>query len=109
MNEVSSSILHSVYKLHEGILYSCIRNTAETDGEPEVTLSMVLNFFTGSDAVPPCGYANPPELNYSPCNVMPTASACAPSLTLPTKYSDYEEFKSNLIKGITWHGGFGLY
>lgn len=84
--------------------------TAESEGDSdEVTLGTVLNFFTGSDAIPPCGYANPPELNFSPCNVLPTASTCAPSLTLPTKYSNYDDFKSNLVKGMTWHGGFGLY
>ena len=73
-----------------------------------MTLGMVLNFFTGSDGIPPCGYSNPPELNFNSVNVLPTASTCAPSLTLPTKFSDYEEFKASLVKGLTWHGGFGL-
>ena len=70
-------------------IYLLYFTTAESDGDPgEVTLGMVLNFFTGSDAIPPCGYGNPPELNFSPDNVMPTASTCAPSLTLPTKCSN---------------------
>ena len=73
-----------------------------------MTLGMVLNFFTGSNGIPPCGYSNPPELNFNSVNVLPTASTCAPSLTLPTKFSDYEEFKASLVKGLTWHGGFGL-
>ena len=84
----------------------------ENDGE--VTSGIVLNFFTGSDAVPPCVYANPPELNFSADNVMPNASTCAPNckhmcslIDPPSKYSNYEEFKSNLIKGISWHGGGG--
>ena len=51
-------------KLHDGI-YSCIRTTAKIDGEPgEVTLGLVLNFFTGYDAVLLCGYANPSEVNF---------------------------------------------
>lgn len=69
---------------------------------------MILAFFTGTDTVPPLGFNKSVTLNFNPSIPYPTASTCALELTLPTKYSDFDEFKKNLDVGFTMHGGFGL-
>ena len=73
-------------------------------GEATVTLEGILQFFTGAIQAPCIGFHDP-ELNF---NVYPTASTCALQLTLPTKYSVYEDFKKSLTTGFLCHGGFGL-
>lgn len=72
-----------------------------------VSLSMVLSFFTGSDSIPPLGIPDA-VLNFNPDIMYPTASTCAIELTLPTKLTDYSQFKRNLTVAFTMHGGFGL-
>lgn len=47
-------------------------------------------------------------LSFNPKQPYPTASTCAVELTLPTKYSNFEEFKTHLDIAFTMHGGFGL-
>ena len=76
--------------------------------EISVSLGQVLNFFSGAYTIPPCGYpGKKPTLKFNEDDVFPTASTCAIHLTLPTKYEDYETFKSKLDMAFTMHGGFG--
>ncbi len=74
-----------------------------------VSLSTVLNFFSGADDIPPGGFPLPPAINFNSRNIYPTASTCAVELTLPTQYhDDYDLFKEKLDTAFTCHGGFGL-
>ena len=74
-----------------------------------VSIGMILNFFTGAESIPPCGFPpGKPVLSFNSSNPYPTASTCALELTLPTKYDDYQEFKSKMDQAFSMHGGFGL-
>ena len=68
---------------------------------------MILAFFTGADSIPPLGYSSV-VLNFNAKNHYPTASTCALELTLPTKYTNYEQFKRQMDVALSMHGGFGL-
>ncbi|XP_065885983.1 uncharacterized protein [Dysidea avara] len=73
----------------------------------EGDLSLALRFFTGSERIPPEGFAEC-TLYFNANNKYPTASTCGLNLTLPTKYVDkYEEFKRNMIYGFKHNGGYG--
>lgn len=63
-----------------------------------VTLSTVLSFVTGAEEIPPLGFPHDATLH-----PYPTASTCAIQLTVPSKYTTYEDFRKNMN-----HGGFGL-
>ena len=78
-------------------------------GECDVTLQDVLVFFTGSSAIPPLGFPVIASLNFNDENPYPSASTCSISLTLPTKYSAFSDFKQKFVFAMTGHGGFGLY
>ena len=78
-------------------------------GNYDVTLEDVLAFFTGSGTVPPMGFPMAASLHFNEQNPYPTVSTCSLSLTLPTKYSTYSDFKNNFLFAIQNHGGFGLY
>lgn len=75
-------------------------------------LETVLMFFTGGEEIPPTGYGAlvQPCLNFSCDQPYPTASTCAISLTLPTKYvgEPYSSFKQAMDTAMLCHGGFGL-
>ena len=73
-----------------------------------VSLGMVMSFFSGADDIPPIGYRRPPEINFNPTSPYPTSSTCALQLTLPTGYSEYGPFKRALDTAFTMHGRFGL-
>ena len=74
-----------------------------------VSIPMIINFFSGSESVPPCGFPpGKPVLSFNNQNPYPTASICAIELTLPTKYTVYQEFKQKLDQVFKMHGGFGL-
>ncbi|XP_065885486.1 E3 ubiquitin-protein ligase Itchy homolog isoform X2 [Dysidea avara] len=73
----------------------------------EGDLSLALRFFTGSERIPPEGFAEC-TLYFNANNKYPTASTCGSNLTLPTKYVDkYEEFKRNMIYGFKHNRGYG--
>jgi hypothetical protein len=74
-----------------------------------VSIAMIMNFFCGSESVPPCGFPpGKPVLSFNAQNPYPTASTCAIELTLPTRYAVYQEFKEKLDQAFKMHGGFGL-
>ena len=72
------------------------------DGDTDdLDISDCMVFFSGFDTE--C------TLNFNSCNVYPTASTCALTLTLPTKYhDDYYHFKDKMLYAFANHGGFGL-
>lgn len=72
-------------------------------------LRMFSHFFTGSGAIPPLGFPEAASLHFNDQNPYPTASTCSLSLTLPTKYSAYHDFRNNFLFVMKNHGGFGLY
>jgi hypothetical protein len=72
------------------------------------SLGMVMSFFSGADDIPPMGYIRPPEINFNPQSIYPTASTCALQLTLPTCHTEYNHFKDALDTAFLMHGGFGL-
>ncbi len=75
--------------------------------EDYVSLESILSFFTGSDTVPPLGYASV-TLSFNKHNIYPTSSTCAVELTLPTIHKDFNTFKEYMDVAMTMHGGFGL-
>ena len=77
-------------------------------GELDVVLSEVLGFFTGAGSIPPLGFESA-TLTFNPENPYPTASTCGLSLTIPTKYETYDQFKQHFLFAMCNHGGFGLY
>ena len=80
------------------------------DGEiPDVSLSLVLMFFTGVEYPPPTGFDNGAEMWFDSESVFPTASTCALVLTLPTKYHNNSEMIiERMIYALHNHGGFGM-
>lgn len=83
--------------------------TADGTAPQLLSLENVLNFFTGSEVVPPQGFDPKPTLLFNSENIFPTASTCAIELCLPTRYYDnYTAFCEKLTLGFTSHGGFGL-
>ena len=63
-----------------------------------VTLKSILALFIGNT---PIGLFIC-SVEFQPFNPYPTA------LTLPTKYTDYDEFKKHVDAALTVHGVFGL-
>ena len=78
-------------------------------GASDISLGIVLSFFTGSSHPPPMGFTSEATLTFNAINPYPTASTCGLSLTLPSKYTEYVDFKDHFIYGMLNHGGFGLY
>lgn len=80
----------------------------ETEGDM-LYLGNCLSFFTGASQIPPTGFDIASTLNFNSINIYPTASTCALTLTLPTKYhSSYLLFKEKVLFAFCNHGGFGL-
>lgn len=73
----------------------------------DVTLENILIFFTCCDRTPPLGFDPAPTLQFGTSNGMPRSSTCINRLFLPIHQS-YDDFRRNMILGISNHGGFGL-
>ena len=77
--------------------------------EPDhLSLGEIMVFFSGCDKVPPLGFDFDPSTTFDEGNVYPTASTCALSLVLPTRYQSYDAFKEKVTFGFKNYGGFGL-
>ena len=85
------------------IAHSCHDNFLTTGS---MTLSTIMNFFTGAEEIPPSGFSTEPTLYFN-TDLYPTASTCGVELTLPSIYSRYEDFKRNMDIALQSHGGFG--
>ena len=81
---------------------------AEAEGPRDITLDNILVFFSGTDKVPPLGFTPDPALAFNSDAWYPTASTCSLTLFLPTRYNDYQTFKSRLTVAFKDHGGFGI-
>ena len=95
------------YVIRYSHIYTTNLTNDLTESTTRVSLKTVLAFFTGADCIPPLGYTSA-VLSFNESNPYPTASTCAIQLTLPTKYTDYEQFRHNLEIAFQMHGGFGL-
>ena len=75
-----------------------------------VCLEDVLMFMTGAEEMPTDGYgcSVAPCVYFNDDQPYPTASMCSISLTLPTKYKSYNDFKHAMDTAMKCHGGFGL-
>lgn len=90
--------------------YYCSTVTLRTFSPLDLTLQDILSFFSGGEGIPPTGFETSSSLRFSRASVLPTASICAVSLTLPTCYHDQPEvFKQKMLIAIMNHGGFGLW
>ena len=78
-------------------------------GEVECQLKDILIFTSGSDRIPPVGFAKDPFVIflYSQLDLLPTASTCDIQLRLPTAHKEYDQFQEYMILGIKGHNGFG--
>ena len=83
-----------------------IPNMVVVDGA-EVSLADILVFFCGASNIPPLGFDTDPCLAFDHDSCYPFASTCAMHLTLPAQCSEFEKFRFNMNKALTWHGGFG--
>ena len=72
-----------------------------------LTLEDVLVFVTGADHVPPMGFEKRLTLSFDSNSLYPTASTCSLTLYLPTRFVEYEDFKTGMIEGIVSGFGFG--
>eukprot|EP00118_Oscarella_pearsei_P022895 m.268449 g.268449 ORF g.268449 m.268449 type:complete len:69 (+) comp40528_c0_seq3:1423-1629(+) len=66
-----------------------------------------MAFFTGASIVPVLGFQEKSTLCFSDSEVYPTSSTCALTLTLPSQYKDYKNFKEKMAHALKNHGGFG--
>ncbi|MES9881586.1 MAG: hypothetical protein ABW185_11965 [Sedimenticola sp.] len=74
------------------------------------SLEDVLAFWTGARAVPPLGFPKELEVDFISCenNQLPVAHTCAMSLELKRGITDPDKFQQDMVKAITWSGGFYL-
>ena len=73
----------------------------------QLKLEDVLVFATGSNCPPPLGFEKKVTIEFDSRGQYPTTSTCGLTLSLPTRYDLYEEFKSAMIEGIVSGFGFG--
>lgn len=79
-------------------------------GASGVTLQEVLAFWTGSCSIPPLGFGKKLEISFveSVQRRLPTAHTCGMVLELWRGYTDPDEFCDDMLKAISWGGGFHL-
>ncbi|XP_019856540.1 PREDICTED: uncharacterized protein LOC105314041 isoform X2 [Amphimedon queenslandica] len=74
-------------------------------GSVLTTLSQLLNFYTGSNEIPPTGFDLSSTLQFSNTIDLPTASTCSLCLTIPTQYFDkYDVFKEKMLWELSTMG-----
>ena len=95
----------ATYMLFIDFLHQC-----ECGDIPDMRLSDVLSFFTGSRFLPPIGFDTQPALRFKSDAMYPLASTGVLQLTLPTMYhNDPTSFQDKVAFGMKNHGGFGLF
>ena len=80
------------------------------DGEIDgLSLNAILSFFMGADLLPPGGFEIGAEMWFDPDIMFLTASMCAFTLILPTKYHDNAKiFQNKMAYAIQNYGGFRM-
>ena len=74
--------------------------------ERAITLD-ILTFATGADRIPPLGFEDILTLKFDSSTRFPLASTCSLSLSLPTRFNDYQDFRKAVIEGVVSGFGFG--
>lgn len=69
-------------------------------------LKDILIFCSGTDHIPPTGFAKSPAIEFAYQQNLPTASTCDIVLRLPCKHADYPSFREFMILGIKGNLGF---
>lgn len=79
-------------------------------GQTEVALEELLSFWTGANTLPPLGFQNKLEIQFvnSDSPRLPKAYTCGLVLELCRGLSDPDLFRQDMVKAITWSGGFHL-
>ncbi|XP_026093250.1 G2/M phase-specific E3 ubiquitin-protein ligase-like [Carassius auratus] len=75
-----------------------------------LTLENVLEFTSGSSAIPPHGFLQQPKIKFlheAPEKIFPEANTCNIVLKLPIHYN-YESFKMHMSNGILWAPTLGV-
>lgn len=75
--------------------------------ERAITLEDILVFVTGADHLPPLGFEDILTLKFDHSTGFPLASTCSLTLSLPTRFSEYQEFRKAVIEGVVSGFGFG--
>jgi len=75
-------------------------------------LAEILAFWTGADAVPPCGFSQKLTMEFysrgpEEHRRLPSASTCALTLWLPRNIQDPDELWRMLTDALTMSAGFG--
>ena len=82
-----------------------------SDGRSELSLGDILQFWTGADSVPPCGFREPLTLAFYAQEEgivrLPNCHTCAMILRLPRGAEDPEIFQKLLEFAIKGTQGFG--
>ena len=89
----------------------CIFNViVDEDTDIGCSVEDVMVFFSGSNHIPPTGFAKKPTIVFvhDPLRKLATASTCDLQLRLPVCHgTDYETFKQNMVLSIKGNDGFG--
>lgn len=76
----------------------------------EVSLEDLLAFWTGASEVPPLGFDHKLRITFNENSqyLLPIAHTCTLVIRLWRGYNDPDQFRCDMIKAITWTGGFHL-
>ena len=77
------------------------------DGLLPVTLGEILSFATGAYAIPPAGFVDDLSVCFNDDSMFPLASPSSLTLTLPSNYEDYTDFKEAMNTALLGAHGFG--
>lgn len=97
--------LHYTYKLYKTPLKYLF-----SAGILEVSLEDLLAFWTGASEVPPLGFDHKLRITFNENSqyLLPIAHTCTLVIRLWRGYNDPDQFRCDMIKAITWTGGFHL-
>ena len=83
-----------------------------TAGSSDVTLTQMLQFWTGSDDIPPCDFPNDLTIEFYSYenerdNRLPSASTCSLTLWLPRGIESQDKMQEVLAMAVCGSCGFG--
>ena len=80
--------------------------------ESDITISQLLDFWTGADRVPPCGFDKQLVIDFYTPEIgvyrLPSASTCALTLYLPRGIEEPEVLSGMMRRALTECQGFGF-
>ena len=92
------------------ITFPPLKCIVDEDANIGCSVEDVIVFFSGSNRVPPTGFAKKPTVTFfhDPLRKLATASTCDLQLRLPVCHgNDYESFKQDMILSVKGNDGFG--